>query len=121
MKKQLEEAGFEVRLGRKNNLLLREPDLRLRLFDRVRERPRRSTPSVTWAERVPCGGRGAGDREADLLLDPYLEEMRDMEEEAEERQESARYSPSTRPWMRGSSAWSQASRRDRRCLGGRGG
>ena len=64
VKRQFEDAGFEVHLGRKNNLLLGEPDLRVRLFDGLREHREGRRLLLSRAERVPRGGRRARHGEA---------------------------------------------------------
>ena len=89
VKMQLEDAGFEVKLGRKNNLLLGSQTFGCD-FSTVFDNVENVDAFVYLGEsEFHAVGVALASGRPTFLLDPYLEEMRDMKEEAQERQKRA--------------------------------
>jgi 2-(3-amino-3-carboxypropyl)histidine synthase len=89
VKRQLEKAGFEVRLGRENKLLLASQTFGCD-FSTVFENTEKVDAFVYLGQsEFHAVGVALSTGKPTFLLDPYLEEMRDMKEEAEERQKRA--------------------------------
>jgi len=89
VKQQLERAGFEVFLGRKNSLLLGSQTFGCD-FSTVFENVEKVDAFVYLGQsEFHAVGVALATGKPTFLLDPCLEEMRDMREEAEERQKRA--------------------------------
>ncbi len=89
VREHLEAAGFEVHLGKKNNLLLGSQTFGCD-FSTVFENAEKVDAFVYLGQsEFHAVGVALATGKPTYLLDPYLEEMRDMREEAEERQKRA--------------------------------
>lgn len=89
VKKQLEEAGFEVHLGRANNLLLESQTFGCDFSTVFENTDKVDAFCYLGQSEFHAVGVALATGKPTYLLDPYLEEMRDMKEEAEERQKRA--------------------------------
>ena len=89
VKKQLEGAGFEVYLGRKNNLLLASQTFGCDFSTVFENAEKVDAFCYLGQSEFHAVGVALATGKPTFLLDPYLEEMRDMKEEAEERQKRA--------------------------------
>jgi len=89
VKKQFEDAGFEVLLGRKNNLLLGSQTFGCDFSTIFENTERVDAFCYLGQSEFHAVGVAVATGKPTFLLDPYLEEMRDMREEAEERQKRA--------------------------------
>jgi len=89
VKRQLEAAGFEVHLGRKNSILLGSQTFGCD-FSTVFENAEKVDAFIYLGQsEFHAVGLALSTGRPTYLLDPYLEEMRDMKEEAEERYKRA--------------------------------
>jgi 2-(3-amino-3-carboxypropyl)histidine synthase len=89
VKRQLEEAGFEVILGRKNNLLLGSQTFGCDFSTVFQNAEKVDAFCYLGQSEFHAVGVALATGKPTFLLDPYLEEMRDMREEAEERNKRA--------------------------------
>ena len=89
VKKQLEGAGFEVYLGRKNSLLLGSQTFGCDFSTVFDNAEKVDAFCYLGQSEFHAVGVALATGKPTYLLDPYLEEMRDMREEAEERQKRA--------------------------------
>jgi 2-(3-amino-3-carboxypropyl)histidine synthase len=88
-KRLLESAGFEVFLGRKNNLLLGSQTFGCDFSTVFGNAEKVDAFCYLGQSEFHAVGLALAAGKPTYLLDPYLEEMRDMKEEAEERQRRA--------------------------------
>jgi 2-(3-amino-3-carboxypropyl)histidine synthase len=84
-KKQFEAAGFEVRLGGENNLLLQSQTFGCDFSTIYNLTGEVDAFCYLGGSEFHAVGVALATGRPTYLLDPYLEEIRDMEEEAEER------------------------------------
>jgi 2-(3-amino-3-carboxypropyl)histidine synthase len=89
VKAQLEAAGFEVHLGRKNSLLLGSQTFGCDFSTVFDNAEKVDAFCYLGQSEFHAVGVALATGKPTFLLDPYLEEMRDMREEAEERQKRA--------------------------------
>jgi 2-(3-amino-3-carboxypropyl)histidine synthase len=89
VKKQLEEAGFEVYLGRKNNLLLGSQTFGCDFSTVFSNAELVDAFCYLGQSEFHAVGLALATDRPTYLLDPHLEEIRDMKEEAEDRQKRA--------------------------------
>lgn len=89
VKMQLERAGFEVYLGRRNNLLLGSQTFGCDFSTVFENSERVDAFCYLGQSEFHAVGVALATGKPTFLLDPYLEEMRDMREESEERQKRA--------------------------------
>ncbi len=89
VKKQLEDAGFEVYLGRKNGLLLGSQTFGCDFSTVFPNAELVDAFCYLGESEFHAVGLALATGKPTYLLDPYLEEIRDMKEEAEERQKRA--------------------------------
>ncbi len=89
VKRQLEDAGFEVVLGRKNSLLLESQTFGCDFSTVFENAEKVDAFCYLGQSEFHAVGVALATGKPTYLLDPYLEEMRDMKEEAEERQKRA--------------------------------
>lgn len=89
VKRQLEEAGFDVYLGRKNSLLLGSQTFGCDFSTVFSNTEKVDAFCYLGQSEFHAVGVALSTGKPTYLLDPYLEEMRDMREEAEERQKRA--------------------------------
>ncbi|MDG6966098.1 MAG: diphthamide synthesis protein [Nitrososphaerota archaeon] len=89
VRRQLEDAGFEVHLGRKNNLLLGSQTFGCDFSTVFENSDKVDAFCYLGQSEFHAVGVALATGKPTFLLDPYLEEMRDMREEAEERQKRA--------------------------------
>lgn len=84
-----EEAGFEVYLGRRNRLLLGSQTFGCDFSTVFENTEKVDAFCYLGQSEFHAVGVATATGKPTFLLDPYLEEMRDMKEEAEERQKRA--------------------------------
>lgn len=89
VRRQLEEAGFEVYLGRKNMLLLGSQTFGCDFSTVFENAEKVDVFCYLGQSEFHAVGLALATGRPTYLLDPYLEELRDMKEEAEERQKRA--------------------------------
>lgn len=89
VKEQFEAAGFEVYLGKKNNLLLASQTFGCDFSTVFVNAEQVDAFCYLGQSEFHAVGLALATGKPTFLLDPYLEEMRDMREEAEERQKRA--------------------------------
>ena len=89
VKEQLEAAGFEVHLGRKNTLLLGSQTFGCDFSTVFDNAEKVDAFCYLGQSEFHAVGVALSTGKPTFLLDPYLEEMRDMREEADERQKRA--------------------------------
>jgi 2-(3-amino-3-carboxypropyl)histidine synthase len=89
VKRQLESAGFEVSLGRKNGLLLGSQTFGCDFSTVFANAEKVDAFCYLGQSEFHAVGLALATGKPTYLLDPYLEEMRDMKEEADERQKRA--------------------------------
>jgi 2-(3-amino-3-carboxypropyl)histidine synthase len=89
VKEQLEEAGFEVFLGRKNNLLLESQTFGCDFSTVFSNADIVDAFCYLGQSEFHAVGLALATDKPTYLLDPHLEEIRDMKEEAEGRQKRA--------------------------------
>jgi len=85
----LEKAGFEVHMGRKNNLLLESQIFGCDFSTVYGIKDGVDAYCFLGESEFHAVGLALATDRPTLLLDPYLEEVRDMKEEAEERRKRA--------------------------------
>jgi len=89
VKRQLEGAGFEVYLGRKNSLLLASQTFGCDFSTVFENTEKVDAFCYLGQSEFHAVGVALATGKPTFLLDPYMEEMRDMRAEAEERQKRA--------------------------------
>ena len=89
VKRQLEAAGFEVRLGRKNNLLLESQTFGCDFSTVFLNVEQVDAFCYLGQSEFHAVGLALATGKPTYLVDPYMEEIRDMKDEAEERQKRA--------------------------------
>ncbi len=89
VKKQFEDAGFKVYLGRKNNLLLGSQTFGCDFSTVFENAENVDAFCYLGQSEFHAVGVALATGKPTYLVDPYLEEMRDMKKEAEERQKRA--------------------------------
>jgi len=89
VKSQLEKAGFEVFLGRENSLLLGSQTFGCDFSTVFENTEKVDAFCYLGQSEFHAVGVALATGKPTFLLDPYLEEMRDMKVEAEERQKRA--------------------------------
>jgi len=89
VKRQLEAAGFEVYLGRKNSLLLASQTFGCDFSTVFENAEKVDAFCYLGQSEFHAVGVALATGKPTFLLDPYMEEMRDMRQEAEERQKRA--------------------------------
>ena len=89
VKRQFEAAGFEVYLGRKNNLLLESQTFGCDFSTVFSNADIVDAFCYLGQSEFHAVGLALATDKPTYLLDPHLEEIRDMKEEAEERQKRA--------------------------------
>jgi 2-(3-amino-3-carboxypropyl)histidine synthase len=89
VKRQLEESGFEVHLGRKNSLLLESQTFGCDFSTVFSNTELVDAFCYLGQSEFHAVGLALAGGRPTYMLDPYMEEVRDMREEAEERQKRA--------------------------------